>query len=158
MKPTEVQQISRFSFSKTSLKRLEGVDDRLVKVTTTALTKYAQVDFGVSSGVRTIEEQRQLVASGKSTTMESKHLTGDAVDLYPYYDGKAHWDVESYQDLVMAMKQAAQEHNVKIKWGGSWQPLEEIDDVVEAVNKYKELRISQGRQPFVDCPHFELME
>src|SRR5690554_5459845 len=54
MKPTEVHQISRFSFSKTSLKRLEGVDDRLVKVTTTALTKYAQVDFGVSSGVRTI--------------------------------------------------------------------------------------------------------
>lgn len=147
-----------FKLSNTSLERLQGVDDKLIRVINTALTKYAQVDFGVASGVRTIEEQRVLVSEGKSNTMKSKHLTGDAVDLYPYYDGQAHWNLESYQDLVVSMKKAAEEHNVEIKWGGCWQTLDKIDNVVESVNKYKELRESQGRQPFVDCPHFELVE
>lgn len=147
-----------FSFSETSLERLQGVNPKLVDVVTLALTKYASIDFGVACGLRTKAEQRELLMNGKTTTMKSKHLTGDAVDLYPYFDGAAQWDVEDYFDLVMSMKRAAKDLNVSIRWGGCWTNLEEIEQPIKAVEKYKKLRNSQGRIPFVDCPHFEVIE
>ena len=64
-----------FRFSKRSLTNLEGVHHDLVEVAHLALS-ISPIDFVIIDGVRTIEEQRILVAKGKSKTMDSRHLTG----------------------------------------------------------------------------------
>ena len=63
-----------------SVQKLEGVDDRMQAVVRAAIGQSKQ-DFSVICGLRTIEEQRALVAKGASKTMKSKHLDGVAVDL-----------------------------------------------------------------------------
>ncbi len=148
-----------FKLSKRSLSRLEGVNPKLVKVVTTAITM-SKIDFGVICGLRTIEEQRELVAKGASQTMKSKHLEGNAVDLMAYIGSRGSWEMNLYDDIADAMKIAADEHNIQIRWGAAWHipDLREWDSSMQdAMNEYIDLRRSQGRRPFIDGPHFELM-
>ena len=72
-----------FKLSKRSLAKLEGVDDRMVRVVKTAIT-VSKIDFRRYPELRTIEEQKELVAKGSSQTMKSKHLDGLAVDVMAY--------------------------------------------------------------------------
>jgi peptidoglycan L-alanyl-D-glutamate endopeptidase CwlK len=108
-----------FTFSKRSLKNLEGVHPDLVRVVKRAI-KISKVDFTVIEGRRSLKRQRQLVRKGASRTMRSRHLTGHAVDLAPWVDGKLRWDWPLFYPIAGAMKQAAKELNVKIRWGGDW--------------------------------------
>ena len=108
----------------------------------------------------TVEEQEKLVAAGKSQTMKSKHLDGNAVDLMAYIGGRGSWELNVYDDLADAMKEGANAVGCKVRWGAAWH----IDDIgswdgtmEEAMNSYIDLRRSQGRRPFIDGPHFELM-
>ena len=153
--------MSNFKLSQRSLDRIEGIDEELYTLVRTAIhnTPY---DFGIPhlGGLRTIEEQRSLVDSGASKTMKSKHLGGYAVDLMAYIDG-GRWELNLYDEIADAMKAAAKDCGVKIRWGAAWH----IDDfgayegtAEEAMNEYVDLRRSQGRRPFIDAPHFELME
>ena len=98
-------------------KRLAGVHPDLVRVVERA-RGYA--DFIVTEGVRTVERQRQLVASGASQTMASRHLTGHAVDLAALVGGEVRWDWPLYDRLALAVKRAAVEEEVPITWGGDW--------------------------------------
>jgi peptidoglycan L-alanyl-D-glutamate endopeptidase CwlK len=148
-----------FKLSKRSLSRLEGVNPKLVTVVTTAITM-SKIDFGVICGLRTIEEQRELVAKGASQTMKSKHIDGNAVDLMAYIGSRGSWEMNLYDDIADAMKIAADEHNIQIRWGAAWHipDLREWDSSMQdAMNEYIDLRRSQGRRPFIDGPHFELM-
>ena len=148
-----------FKLSKRSLSRLEGVNPKLVTVVKTAITM-SKVDFGVICGLRTIEEQRELVAKGASQTMKSKHIDGNAVDLMAYIGSRGSWEMNLYDDIADAMKIAADEHNIQIRWGAAWHipDLRERDSSMQdAMNEYIDLRRSQGRRPFIDGPHFELM-
>ena len=148
-----------FKLSKRSLSRLEGVNPKLVKVVTTAITM-SKIDFGVICGLRTVEEQRELVAKGASQTMKSKHLEGNAVDLMAYIGSRGSWEMNLYDDIADAMKIAADEHNIQIRWGAAWHipDLREWDSSMQdAMNEYIDLRRSQGRRPFIDGLHFELM-
>lgn len=147
-----------FKLSKRSLARLEGVDERMVRVVKTAIS-FSNVDFGVIQGLRTIEEQRELVAKGASQTMKSKHIDGLAVDVMAYVGSRGSWEMSLYDDIADAFKLAAIEEGVSIRWGAAWQ----IDDIREwdgtmqdAMMEYIDLRRSQGRRPFIDGPHFEL--
>ncbi len=147
-----------FKLSSRSLGRLDGVDEKLSNVVKKAIG-YSTVDFGVIQGLRSIEEQKELVAKGLSKTMNSKHLEGRAVDLMAYLNGRACWEVNVYDEIADAMKQAAIETGAKICWGASWH----IDDITkwdgtmqEAMNAYIDLRRSQSRTPFIDGPHFQL--
>lgn len=107
-------------WSDRSLGNLRGIHPDLRRVMDRAL-QISPLDFIVIEGLRTQERQRQLVASGASRTMNSRHLTGHAVDLLPIgYDGKAAFDWPLYRKLAPAVKQAAQELGVKIVWGGDW--------------------------------------
>ena len=147
-----------FKLSKRSLSRLEGVDDRMVRVVKTAITG-SKIDFGVICGLRTIEEQRELVAKGASQTMKSKHIDGLAVDLMAYIGGRASWELNLYDDIADAMKIAADEEDVSLRWGAAWHinDLREWDSSMQdAMNEYIDLRRGQGRRPFIDGPHFEL--
>ena len=148
-----------FKLSQRSLDKMEGVDADLVAVTKRAI-ELTKIDFGVIYGMRTIQEQEKLVAAGKSQTMKSKHLVGRAVDLMAYVDGKGCWELNVYDDLCDAMKEAAEELRVAIKWGAAWSEgdIRTYPGTAEdAMMAYVDLRRGQGRRPFIDGPHFELM-
>ena len=148
-----------FKLSTRSLGKLEGVDSRLIDVVERAI-ELTKVDFGVIYGMRTLEEQEKLVAAGKSQTMKSNHLIGKAVDLMAYVDGKGVWELNVYDDLCDAMKAAAEELGTPVKWGAAWSEgdIRTYPGTAEdAMMKYIDLRRSQGRRPFIDGPHFELM-
>tara|TARA_R110001592_G_scaffold67769_1_gene207694 strand:+ start:549 stop:1001 length:453 start_codon:yes stop_codon:yes gene_type:complete len=148
-----------FKLSQRSIDKMEGVDADLVAVTKRAI-ELTKIDFGVIYGMRTIQEQEKLVAAGKSQTMKSKHLVGRAVDLMAYVDGKGCWELNVYDDLCDAMKEAAKELSVAIKWGAAWSEgdIRTYPGTAEdAMMAYVDLRRGQGRRPFIDGPHFELM-
>lgn len=118
-------------WSARSLKNLHGIHPDLRRVLDRALQE-SPIDFVVIEGLRTIERQKQLVAQGASKTMDSRHLTGHAVDLVPIGpNGKAAFDWPLYHRLAPAVKEAAAREGVPLVWGGDW-------------------------KSFKDGPHFEL--
>jgi peptidoglycan LD-endopeptidase CwlK len=119
-------------FSKRSLDNMRGIHPDLRRVMDRALQE-SPVDFTVIEGLRTKERQAQLVASGASRTMNSRHLTGHAVDLLPIdpATGRGEFAWPLYHKLAPAVKAAAKAEGVAIKWGGDW-------------------------KSFKDGPHFEL--
>ena len=108
-----------FALSSKSLSRLAGVHPRLQAIVKLAIT-ISTVDFAVLEGVRTIERQKELLAKGASKTMRSRHLTGHAVDLGAIVDGQVRWDWPLYDQLAIAMGQAAHQLGTPIEWGGDW--------------------------------------
>lgn len=113
-----------FVLSKRSLQRLDGVHPDLVRVVKRAI-QITVVDFTVLEGLRTLERQKQLVAAKASKTMNSRHLTGHAVDLGAYVAGEVRWDWPLYHQIGAAVKQAARELGVPIEWGGDWRTFKD---------------------------------
>ena len=147
-----------FKLSTKSQDRLKGVNSKLVKVVKRAI-KETKVDFGVICGLRTLAEQKALVEKGASQTLKSKHIDGLAVDLMAYVGGRASWELNLYDDIADAMKEAAKLENVSVRWGAAWHVSNIADtnhSMDEVMNQYIDLRRSQGRRPFIDGPHFEL--
>ena len=106
-------------YSKRSLNSLKGIHPDLRRVIDRALQD-GPLDFIVIEGLRTMQRQRELFASGASKTMNSRHLTGHAVDLLPIgKDGPA-FDWPLYDKLGPAVKAAADAEGVDIEWGGDW--------------------------------------
>jgi peptidoglycan L-alanyl-D-glutamate endopeptidase CwlK len=119
-----------FSLGARSRSRLKGVHPVLVKVVERAI-QLSTIDFTVLEGVRTIERQKILVNSGASQTMNSRHLTGHAVDLGAWIEDEVRWDWPLYAQINEAMQKAAKELGISVIWGGGW-------------------------RTFKDGPHFEL--
>jgi peptidoglycan L-alanyl-D-glutamate endopeptidase CwlK len=147
-----------YKLSKRSHDRLFGVDPRLVAVVNSAIG-ITKVDFGVTEGLRTEETQRRYVDAGKSQTMNSKHLTGEAVDLVAFVNGAVSWELNLYDDIADAMKIAAIEHDLPLRWGAAWN----IPDIrrwdgsmAAAMNHYIDERRRMNRRPFIDAPHWEI--
>ncbi|HEK2065907.1 TPA: M15 family metallopeptidase [Proteus mirabilis] len=117
--------MSNFRLSKRSEENLRGVHHDLVKVVHRAL-EITDIDFMVIEGKRNEARQRQLVASGKSQTMNSRHLTGHAVDCAPLVNNQIPWNDWSYfKKVADAMMQAAKELGVDIEWGGNWKTFKD---------------------------------
>jgi len=111
-----------------SLQSLSGVHPDMVAVVKRAI-EITEVDFTVIEGIRNINRQRELLKAGKSTTLNSRHITGHAVDMVPW---PVDWnDLERFETMAVAMKTAAEELEIPIVWGGDW-------------------------KSFYDAPHFEL--
>ena len=121
-----------FEFGKKSRKRLETTEPFVQEIMHEVLS-ITPYDFGIPEfgGRRTIEQQEQLVKQGKSKTMNSKHLKGEAIDICRYMGG-VEYSFERKHILPIAdiVKQVAKDKGYKVKWGGDW------------LN-------------FVDAPHFE---
>ena len=148
-----------FYISKKSLSILDTVNPPLQEVTQLAIKK-SRVDFGVICGVRTMSEQQALVDSGASKTMKSKHLEGNAVDVMAYVGSRGSWEITLYDDIADAFKAAAVELDIGIRWGAAWH----IPDIREwfepmqaATDNYVDVRRKEGKRPFIDAPHFELI-
>ena len=148
-----------YKLSTKSQERLIGVEPELKEVVYEAI-KVTKIDFGVIEGLRTEEKQKQLVESGASQTMKSKHLEGRAVDLMAYVGGRGSWELNVYDEIADAMKEAAVKVDVAVRWGAAW-TVTDIREwkgtMEEAMNSYIDTRRGQGRRPFIDAPHFELM-
>ena len=148
-----------YKLSTKSQERLMGVEPELKEVVYEAI-KVTKIDFGVIEGLRTEEKQKQLVESGASQTMKSKHLEGRAVDLMAYIGGRGSWELSVYDEIADAMKEAAIKVDVAVRWGAAW-TVTDIREwkgtMEEAMNSYIDTRRGQGRRPFIDAPHFELM-
>jgi len=115
-----------------SLNNLQGVHEDLQKVVQRAL-QLSNQDFTVIEGLRTITRQRELVRGGFSKTMNSRHLTGHAVDIVPYpipRDWRKYKSTQ-WKEIASCMKKAAEELDVDLDWGGDW-------------------------KSFVDKPHYQL--
>ena len=107
-----------------SLSRLEGVHPDLVRVVKKAAV-ISPLDFTVLEGLRTLERQKQLSQIGATKTLNSRHLTGHAVDLAPMIGGKVSWDWPLYHRLAKTIKEAAVNENVPIEWGGNWRTFKD---------------------------------
>lgn len=144
--------------------KLVGVHPDLVRVVRTAHAnlQVERPDIGmvVLEGLRTKERQKKLVASGASKTMNSRHLTGHAVDLGATVDGEVRWDWSLYYVIGEYMRRASLFHDIPIVWGGVWD--RRIDDLTEQggtqddVEAYVARQRAVGKKAFLDGPHFEL--
>lgn len=105
-----------------SLKRLEGVHEDLVKIVKRAFDMSPN-EFIVTEGLRTLERQKQLLAAGASQTLRSRHLTGHAVDLAVKVGDEVRWDWPLYRALAVVMKDAANQLEIPLEWGGDWKSL-----------------------------------
>ena len=103
---------------------LRGVHPDLVKVVRRAAA-ISNIDFKVLEGVRSTARQRELVKKGASQTMNSRHLTGHAVDLGVVVGGTIRWDWPLYYKLAEIVKQAAKDVGVPIEWGGDWRTFKD---------------------------------
>jgi len=149
-----------FKLSRRSRGNLIGVDPSLVAVVERAI-EITKVDFAVTEGVRTAARQKELFLKGASQIAEGgKHVTGEAVDLVAFLGGRISWELNLYDDIADAMKQAAIEKNVGVRWGAAWN----VPDIrlwrgtmEEAMNYYIDERRKQNKRPFIDGPHFEMV-
>lgn len=148
-----------FKLSTRSLRNLQGVNVALVEVVKRAI-QLTSVDFAVTEGLRSVDRQKELVAKGASQTMQSKHITGKAVDLTAFLDNRLSWEMTLYDEIADAMRQAAIEQGVPVRWGGAWN----VPDIrlwtgsmEQAMTHYVDERRAAGQRPFIDEPHFELI-
>lgn len=136
--------------------QLKAVAERAIELTT--------VDFTVTQTIRSIEEQKQAVATGHSRTMQSLHLKqpdgfAHAVDFAAWVNGEISWHDDYYADIALAMDKAATEQGVAqhIRWGGAWD--RRLSDFGGSHEAYlKEIRDYRARHPgsdLIDQPHYE---
>lgn len=115
-----------------SLRNLAGIHPDLRRVMDRALQD-APFAFVVTEGLRTVARQKELVRIGASKTMNSRHITGHAVDLVPFVDVNADGRVSAeemyswplYHRLAPTIKAAAAKEGVALVWGGDWRTFKD---------------------------------
>lgn len=152
--------VMTFKFSQKSQSQLSTVHPQLRKVVERAL-EISTTDFTVTEGLRTLAAQQANVKKGVSQTMNSKHLAqkdgyAHAVDLVPH---PTSWDLKDFYPIVTAMRSAAIELGVKVRWGGCWCLLNtDTRTPQQMAEEYTAARKKTGNKAFIDGPHFELVE
>ena len=135
--------------------KLKGVHPDLQKVVLHALAN-GKAKWQVTEGLRTLERQQELFASGKSKTMKSRHLLGCAVDVVALTNGTADWSISSYMNIAADFAAASEALNIPIRWGGCWKLVRTGMDFGKEVDRYAaDCRVA-GRRPLIDAVHFEL--
>jgi len=109
-----------FSLSSRSLERLALVHPDLQKIVHLAILQ-TEIDFSVLEGKRSLSRQKQLFRSGASSTMNSRHISGHAVDLGAWVSGEIRWDWPLYHKIAAAMLKVAHQEGVRLEWGGDWE-------------------------------------
>lgn len=149
-----------YVLGKQSLAKLAGVHNDLARVVKRAI-ELSAADFGVHEGLRTIETQREYLKRGVTKTLQSRHLSGHAVDLVPYIAGTLRWEWEPIYHIAVAMARASQELIVPLRWGGVWdKTMNEYagnaPDAAKMKAAVQEYCVRHPGPDFLDGPHFEL--
>ena len=113
-------------FGKRSQRRLDGVDSSVVNVLNEAIKI---MDLAILEGARSKERQRELVASGASKTMKSKHLKGRAVDVTPYpVDFDSAKGIHRHYYMAGMLRGIAHMMKIAVRSGADWDSDGEIID------------------------------
>lgn len=138
-KTEEKIQNTMYKFSNKSQEKLATCHPDIQKIFNKVLS-LGIFDLTVVEGKRSLERQKELVAEGKSKTLKSKHLTGDAIDVAIYKNGKIDWDdANAYYVLAGVVYAIAKQEGIAIRWGGNWDRDQDMND-----------------QTFDDLVHYEL--
>jgi len=114
-----------FTITPKSRSRLNNVHPDLVKLVE-RVYEVTDADFFVLEGVRTLEQEKANFAKGASQTMNSRHLTGHAIDIGAKDEkGILTWEWKYYAHLAEIFKKTAAELNIPITWGGDWKTLKD---------------------------------
>lgn len=144
--------------SQVSLRNLAGVNPKLAHLVEVAIVD-SPIDFRVTEGLRTLARQRHLVQIGASQTLDSRHLTGDAVDLVAW-DGGPRWEWPLIYQMAEHIRKIALANAISIRWGGVWDLNQSFTYTVappeELVIAYIERQKAKRKKAFLDGPHFEL--
>lgn len=108
-----------FKFGTRSISNLTGVHEHLQNLMHASITTSPH-DFLITEGLRSPTRQQKLVDEGKSKTLNSRHLTGHAIDLAILKGSQVVWDIKDYQELALHIKAKAKEMDIPIIWGGDW--------------------------------------
>lgn len=108
-----------FSFSERSINNMKGVHPDLRSVFHAAIT-LTEVDFVITEGLRSFSRQQELHDNGATKTMNSRHLTGHAMDVVALVGGEVRWDWPLYEKIATAVKAAANLQQIDVEWGGDW--------------------------------------
>lgn len=119
--------------SAASERKLAKVHPHLARVVRRCAKDWPDKDTGwiITCGLRTVAQQKLLVAKGASKTMRSRHLPGaktglsHAVDFACTIKGIPKWDWPLYAILAKRMKAAAAKEKVPIEWGGDWKSFKD---------------------------------
>lgn len=144
-----------FSFGKRSKDRMVGVHADLIRVMHRAL-ELSPIDFAITEGLRTVQRQKELVAAGASKTMNSRHITGHAMDVAAFVGSELRWDFGLYLQIAEAVRLASIELNIPVVWGACWMTINRSTDLAAEVARYAERKRKEGGRPLIDGPHFEL--
>lgn len=144
-----------YKFSLRSRWNLMGVHPDLARLAHAALAGSA-VDFGVTEGLRSKARQVELFQAGASRTLNSRHLTGHAIDVVAYVGGAVRWEFDLYRRIAEAFARAGDDLEVPIEWGGCWSRIDGATDLARLVGDYVGYCRGRGRRPLVDGPHFQL--
>ena len=95
------------------------------------------MDISLIEGKRSLDRQKELMKLGSTKTLDSKHISGEAVDLAPY---PIDWDKrENFIYVAGIVKGIAYNRGIPITWGGDWNRNHDLSD-----------------NSFDDLVHFEL--
>lgn len=142
--------------SASSLKKLSGIHHDLHMVVLRA-TEFSPLQFIITEGLRTRERQTELVKVGASLTMNSRHITGHAVDVAPVVNGEVRWDWPLFFQLADAFRKAARNLATPLEWGGCWQRIDNNDTPLETLQaRYVDECHTNRRRILIDGPHMQL--
>ena len=150
-----------YFLGKGSRRKLESVHPDLIRVVERAI-EITKQDFSVCDGLRSLVQQKEYVRTGASHTLRSKHLRqpdgfSHAVDLVPYINGQIRWEWEPIYRIAKAIRYAANELDVRLRWGGHWGLLTGTSvDPEKLVATYVARKKREGSKAFIDGPHYEL--
>lgn len=107
---------------------LRAIHPTLAKVVRKAQADNPELHFVVGSGKRDQNVQRKAVVWGWSRTSDSPHRSGRAADLWPLDpEGRVSFDARTQNRIAAALKKAATELGVSIRWGGHFQGFRDMD-------------------------------
>lgn len=120
------------SFGNTSRERMEGLDSDLVRLFE-EVVKTFDCTVLKDGGLRTPARQQELFDLGVTKTLNSNHLTGNAIDIVPY---PVDWeDRERQYRFASFVFDTAMRMGIRVRWGGWFR--------------------APGNKIFYDSPHWE---
>lgn len=111
-----------------SEKALVGVHPDLVAVVRRA-AEIMPGGFIITEGLRSKERQRELFAKGLSKTLNSRHITGHAVDFAPILYGEVTWKTPAFLPIIKAFKTASADLKIPIVSGGDWKSFKDYPHI-----------------------------